>query len=112
VSRHSGCLFMQQIMGFLLATDVTASHPTNVKLASGYEGLVERCVRLPDGARLATVASMTKTAAMAVRVILRKIVPHFPSTLLFLEPTVGPRWQAFSFVPAVNEALAELARPL
>ena len=93
---------MQQTLGFSLATDVTASHSTHVKFASGYVALAEGYVRLLDGARSATVRSMTETAAKAICGILRKIVPHFPSTFLCLEPTVGARWQAFSFAPAVN----------
>jgi hypothetical protein len=102
---------MPQRLGFLLVTDVTASHSTDVKLASGCVGLAKDHVRLLDGARSATVASMTETMATAVGAILRKIVPHLPSIFLCLEPTVL-RWQAFSFAPAANQAPAELARPL
>jgi hypothetical protein len=103
---------MPQRLNFLLVTDVTASHSPGVKLASGCVGLAKDHVRLLDGARSATVASMTETMATAVCVILRKIVPHFPNVFLCLEPTVVLRWQGFSFAPAVNQAPAELARPL
>ena len=96
---------MKQTLGFLLVTDVTTSHSTDVKSATSD-------VRLFDGARSATIASMSETAARAVCVILRKIVPHFPSIFLCLEPTVGPRWQAFALAPVVNQAPTKLARPL
>jgi hypothetical protein len=103
---------MPQRLEFLLVTDVTASHSTDVKLASGCVASAEGYARLLDDARSATVTSMTETVATAVCVILRKIVPHFPSFFLCLEPTVVLRWQAFSFAPAMNQAPAELARQL
>jgi hypothetical protein len=86
---------MQQASGFLAAIDLTASHSTNVKLASGYVALADGYARLLDDARSATVTSMTETMAMTVCVILHKIVPHFQSTFLCLEPTVGPRTGVF-----------------
>jgi hypothetical protein len=98
---------MPQRLEFLLVTDVTASHSTDVKLASGYLALADGYARLLEDAGSATVTSMTETC-----VILHKIVQHFRSTFLWLELTVGPRWQAFSFASAVNQAPAELARPL
>jgi hypothetical protein len=107
-----GACFMQQLLGFLLGRDLTASHFADVKLASGYAGLAGGHVCLLDGTGSADRASMTGTMIIALCVILRKIVPHFPSISLCLELTVGLRWQAFSFAPAMNQAPAELVRPL